>query len=154
MDCFTTYVVTLLQHLAESGGKDYQIFNKVYEVLINSPCPVFNSKMIVYKQVNSSKLDVSKMLVKAREEYRSLVENKLWSNGSNKTNKPRVNRRKQRPTDIAALVAKTDHENEISCLKRDLKLSNQANVALRKNGKRNRQMQPLPGNTVGIYSEA
>jgi len=67
IDRFATYVATLLQRLAENGGKDDQAFDKVYEVLINSPCPVFNSEMIVYKQVNSSNLDVGKMLVKARE---------------------------------------------------------------------------------------
>ena len=67
IDHFATYVVTLLLRLAENGGEDDQAFEKVYEVLINSPCPVFNSEIIVYKQVNSLDLDVSKMLIKARE---------------------------------------------------------------------------------------
>ena len=89
IDHFATYIVTLLLRLVENGGKDDQVFGKVYEVLINSPCPVFNSEMIFYKQVNPSNLDVSKILVKAREEYRTLVESKTWSNGSHKTPKHR-----------------------------------------------------------------
>ena len=131
IDRFATYIVTLLLRLAENGGKDNQAFEKVYEVLINSPCAIFNSETIAYKQVNSSNLEVSKMFVKAREEYRMLVENKTWSNVSHKKPKHRQDRQKQQPTDIAALVALTDQENEISCLRKDLKSSKQANVALR-----------------------
>ena len=78
VDRFVTYVITLLLCLAENGGRDDQAFDKVYEILINSPYTVFNSEIIIYKQVNSSNLDVIKLLVKAREEYRTLVENKTW----------------------------------------------------------------------------
>ena len=60
---FATYVLTLLLRLAEHGGNNAQAFDKVYKVLISSPCTVFNSEMIVYKQVNSSILDVSKVLM-------------------------------------------------------------------------------------------
>ena len=66
-DHFSTYVITLLLRLAKIGGRDDQAFEKVYEILIKSPCVVFNSEMIVYKPVNSSNLDVSKLLVKSRE---------------------------------------------------------------------------------------
>jgi len=67
IDRFATYVIMLLLQLAENGGNDAQAFDKDYEVLINSHCTVFNSEMIVYKQVNASNLDVSKLLVKVRE---------------------------------------------------------------------------------------
>ena len=64
--------------------------------------------MIVYKQVNSSNLDVSKFLVKDREEYRTLIENKPWSKESHKNTEHRQDRRNQQPTNIDALVVSTD----------------------------------------------
>ena len=73
---FDAYVIALLLHLAENGDTDAQAFNKVYEVLINSSWAVFNSEIVVYKQVNASNLDVSKLLIKVREEYRTLIKNK------------------------------------------------------------------------------
>jgi len=66
VDRFATYVIALLLRLAKNGGTDAQAFNKVYEVLINSSCTVFNSEIAVYKQVNAANLDVSKLLIKAR----------------------------------------------------------------------------------------
>ena len=49
---FTTYVSALLATFAENGGKDNLVFEKVYEVLTHSPCQLFNSRIVVYKQVN------------------------------------------------------------------------------------------------------
>ena len=46
IDKFATYVIALLQCLAENGGADAQSFNKVYKVLINSPCTVFNYEIV------------------------------------------------------------------------------------------------------------
>ena len=59
IDHFATCVITLLLCLAESGGSNTQAFDKVYEVLINSSCTVFNSEIMVYKQINASNLDVT-----------------------------------------------------------------------------------------------
>ena len=49
IDHFVTYVIKILLCLVENGGNDAQECDKVYEVLINSPCTVFNSETIVYK---------------------------------------------------------------------------------------------------------
>ena len=43
VDKFATYVIALLLCLAQNGGSNAQAFDKVYEVLINSSCTVFNS---------------------------------------------------------------------------------------------------------------
>ena len=79
IDKFATYVIALLLRLAKNGGTNAQAFDKVYEVLINTTCTVFNSEIVVYKQVNASNLDVSKFLINAREEYCTLVTNKTWT---------------------------------------------------------------------------
>ena len=76
IDRFTTYIIALLLRLAENGGNHTQAFDRVYKVLINTSPTVFNSEIAVYKQVNASNLDVSKLLVKAREEYHTLLEKK------------------------------------------------------------------------------
>ena len=76
---FVTCVIALLLHLAENGGTNTQYFDKVYKVLINTSCTVLNSEIVVYKQVNASTIDVNKMLIKAREQYRTLVTNKTWT---------------------------------------------------------------------------
>ena len=81
---FDTYVIALLLRLAENGGANAQAFDLVYEVLINSSCTVFNSEIVVYKQVNASNLDVRKLLIKAKEEYRTLVTNKRRTKNVNK----------------------------------------------------------------------
>ena len=133
IDRFATYFITLLLRIAKNGASDAHVFDKGYEVLINSPCTVFNSEMIVYKQVNASNLDVSKFLVKARERYQMLVENKTWSKNVHRKKEFRNNRRKHQPTDITALVASTDQDNEISWLRKDLETSKQENVSLRQN---------------------
>ena len=78
VDKFTTYVSALLVTLTEKEGKDGLTFDKVYEVLTHSPCPLFNSEIVVYKQVHSTKLNMHKLLIKAREEYRSLVMTEQW----------------------------------------------------------------------------
>ena len=80
--------------LAKNGGSDAQAFDKVYEVLINTSYTIFNSEIIVYKQLNASNLDVSKLLVKAREEYSTLVENKMWMKNVHKGKDYRGKRRK------------------------------------------------------------
>ena len=75
MNKFTTYVPMLLVTLAENGGKDGLVFDNVYEVLTHSPYLLFNSEIIVLKQVHSTSLNVHKLLIKAREDYCSLVTN-------------------------------------------------------------------------------
>ena len=117
---FATYVVTLLLRLAKNGGSNNQAFDKVCKVLNSSPCTVLNSEIIVYKQINSSNFDVDKLLVKAREEYRTLIEKKTWSKDTHKKTKYRHDRCMQQPTKITALVASTDQENETSHLRKDL----------------------------------
>ena len=76
IDRFATYVIQLFLRFAENGGSDVQDFDKVYKVLIKTSCTVFKLDIVVYKQVDASKLDVIKLLVKTKEEYRTLVENK------------------------------------------------------------------------------
>ena len=76
---FATYVIALLLRLTKNGGTDVQDFDKVHEVLIKISCTVFNSEIAVYKQVNASNLDVKKLIIKAREKYRTLVTNKTWT---------------------------------------------------------------------------
>ena len=44
----STYVISILLCIAENGGADAQAFNKLYEVLINSSCTVFNSEIVIY----------------------------------------------------------------------------------------------------------
>ena len=76
------------------------------------------------------------MLIKARKEYRTLVTNKTWTEHvHHKDTQHRNDRRKQRPTNIAALVASTSQDNEITKLKLELKNTKKPNLALRKNGK-------------------
>ena len=48
----TTYVSALLITLAENGGKDELVFDKCYEVLKHSPCLLFNSELVIFKQVH------------------------------------------------------------------------------------------------------
>ena len=67
VDKFTTYVSALLVTLTENGGKDGLAFDKVYEVLTHLPCPLFNSEIIVYKQVHSTSFNVHKLLIIVRE---------------------------------------------------------------------------------------
>ena len=67
VDKFTTYVYTLLVTLAENGGKDRLIFEKLYEVLTRSPCLLFNSEIVVYKHVHFSSLNVYKLIIMTRE---------------------------------------------------------------------------------------
>ena len=123
IDRFVTYIITLLLRLAKNGGSDPQVFDKVYEVLINTSCTIFNSEIIVYNQVNALNLDVSKLLVNAREKYRNLVENKMWTKSVHQKGKDyRGNRCKQQPTNIAAPFASTGQDNEISQLKKELKI--------------------------------
>ena len=136
IDKFSTYVIALLLRLAENGGTDVQAFEKVYEVLINTSCTGFNSETVIYKQVNASNLDISKLLIKAREEYCTLVTNKTWTkNIHHKNTQQRNYRRKQRPMNIAALVASTFQDNEITKFKLELKNTKKENLALRQNGK-------------------
>ena len=47
VDKFTTYVSALLVILAENGGKDGLVFDKVYKVLTHYPCLLFNSTKII-----------------------------------------------------------------------------------------------------------
>ena len=42
------YVIEILLCLAKNGDTDAQAFDKVYEVLINTSCTVFNSEIVVY----------------------------------------------------------------------------------------------------------
>ena len=87
IDKFTTYVIAHLLRLAENGGTDAQAFEKMYNVLINTSCTVFNSETVVHKQVNAVILDVNKLLIKAREEYRALVTNKIWTKSTHSQHK-------------------------------------------------------------------
>ena len=66
----------------KNGGSDSQAFEKVYKVLINLPCIVLFSEIVIYKQVNSHTIDVNKLHVKAREKYQTLVTNKTWKKTS------------------------------------------------------------------------
>ena len=119
IDKFATYVIVLLLRFSRTGGTDAQAFDKVYTILINTSCTVFNSEIVVYKQVNASNFDVNKLLIKAREEYRTLLTNKTCTKNFHHTNtKHRNARRKQQPTNIAALVASTSQDNEITKLSR------------------------------------
>ena len=136
IDKFAIYVTALLLKLSENGGNDAQAFDKVYEILITSPCSVFNSEIVVYKQVNASNLDVNKLLVKAREEYRTLVTNKTWTKDNSRSKQNTRDRKDMRkPSDIAALSVPTSTQNEIEELKSKLKSVNKANLALRQNSK-------------------
>ena len=116
------YVIALLLRLAKNRGTDAQPFEKVNKVLISTTCTVFNSEIVVYKQVNALSLDVSNLLIKAREEYSTLVTNKTWKkNAHQKSTQHRGKRRKQQPTNIVGLVTSTSQDNEISKLKLELK---------------------------------
>ena len=61
---FAIYAIALLLCLSKNRGSDAQAFNKVNKVLINSPCKFFNSKIVVYKQVNKNNLNVTNSLSK------------------------------------------------------------------------------------------
>ena len=73
VDEFTTYVSALLITLTGNGSKYSMILDKVYKVLTHSPCLLFNSEIIMYKQVHFTSRNVQKLLIKASEEYKSLV---------------------------------------------------------------------------------
>lgn len=106
MEKFTTHVSALLVTLAENGGNDNLLFEEVYEVLTNDPCSMFNSEIILYKQVKYAALDVYKLLIEARDEYRALVTNREWKN--NKTNEQSISDltgRYHKCSEIAALIA-------------------------------------------------
>ena len=104
---FTTCVSALLVILAENGGKNNLIFEKVYKLLTESSCSLFNSEIVVYKQVNFAALDMHKLHIKARDDYYALVTNKEWkSNKMNKKNNRGCTERSHKRSDIAALLAK------------------------------------------------
>ena len=62
----------------------------------------------------------------------------------------RIERRKQQPTNIAALVATNSQDNEIEQLKKQLKNTKKANLALRQNVKS--PYNPTKASTSRIYS--
>ena len=64
VDKFTTYVSALLVTLAENGGNDGLVFDNVYKLLAHSPCLLFNSEIVVFKQVHSALLNVHRLLIK------------------------------------------------------------------------------------------
>ena len=79
VDKFYTYTTALLLQLSKNGGNNDHAFDNIYEILTRSPSITFNSEIVVFKQVNSSSLDVGKLLSKAREEYRALVSKGTWN---------------------------------------------------------------------------
>ena len=103
IDKFTTYVFALIVNLAENRGKNRLVFGKVHKVLIHLPCLLFNSKIVVYKQVHFCSLNVRKLLVKAREEYCQLVKNDQWNKKKDEQSSSGTKHHKQ--SDIAALFA-------------------------------------------------
>jgi hypothetical protein len=131
VDKYTTYVSALLVTLSENGGKDNMAFDKSYEVLTHSPCQLFNSEIVVYKQVHASNLDINNLLVKAREEYLTLTTTGQWVEKDVRV--PRKEKR-EKHSDIAALFAsKQNSADKIKSLKRELRQS-RANLALKQNG--------------------
>ena len=66
-DKFYNYTTSLLLQMSENGGNHEETFDKIYEILIKTPCPTFNSGIVVFKQVNIANLDVGLLIIKARE---------------------------------------------------------------------------------------
>jgi hypothetical protein len=124
-------------------------FDKVYEVLTKSPCPLFNSEIVVYKQVHLENLNVHKLLVKAREEYRSLTATDQWVVQDVRI--PKTAKR-EKHSDIAAPFAeKQDSADKIKSLKRELRQS-RANLALKQNSGQKASKVPSNKSPRALYS--
>ena len=39
VDKFCTYTTSLLLQISENGGNDDQVFDKIYEIITQTPCP-------------------------------------------------------------------------------------------------------------------
>ena len=104
--------------LHKSGWKNSQVYDNCYECLTSTHCVTFNSEMTVYKNAHHLEIDIDKVLVKAREEYRMLVTNRTWISTRKSTGRhtyisePHKKRAKSHHSDISALVVKTE-QNEI-----------------------------------------
>ena len=75
VDKLIAYMPVLLVTLAKNRGKDSLVSEKVYKVLTHFPYFLFNSEIVLYKQVHFSLLNMHKVPIKAREEYHQLVMN-------------------------------------------------------------------------------
>ena len=76
IDKFLTRLIDIILKLVDNGDADAQVFDKYYKVFNHLPCNLFNSKLILYEQVNNYSLDVNKLLIKVHKEYCAMVENK------------------------------------------------------------------------------
>ena len=149
VDKYTTYVSALLVTLSKNGGKDNMAFDKSYEVLTHSPCPLFNSEIVVYKQVHAANLDIHNLLVKAREEYLTLTTTGQWVTKDARI--PRTAKR-EKHSDIAALFAsKQNSADKIKSLKRELRQS-RANLALKQNAGQKASKAPKNNSPRALYS--
>ena len=91
---------------------------------------LFNSEIVVDKQVNFAAIDVHKVLLKARDESCALVTNEEWkSNNMSKSNNSCRTERSHKRSDIAALLAKKASAAKSKSLFRELTRS-KANLAL------------------------
>ena len=110
--------------MSENGGNDDQSFDKIYEILTQTPCPTFDSGIVVLKQVNVSNLDVVLLLIKDREGYRALVAEGTWYNRQKNNNGHtlRTKRAEPRNSDLVALLSiPTSGKNYIKALRADIK---------------------------------
>ena len=124
-------------------------FDKSYEVLTHSPCPLFNSEIVVYKQVHAANLDIQNLLVKAREEYLTLTTTDQWVTKDARI--PRTAKR-EKHSDIAALFAsKQNSADKIKSLKRELRQS-RANLALKQNAGQKASKAPSNKSPRALYS--
>lgn len=107
VDKFYTYTTSQLLQMSENGGNDEKSFDNVYKILTRTPCPTFNSEIVVFKQLNISNIDVWLILVKASEEYRTLVAEGTWCKrqNNNKEHNQHTKRTELRHSDLAALIS-------------------------------------------------
>jgi hypothetical protein len=152
VDQYTTYVSALLMTLQENGGKDNMSFDKSYEVLTQSPCQLFNSEIVVFKQVHAANLDIQQLLVKAREEYLTLTTTGQWINKDFRIPRHPKQTRREKHSDIAALLAsKSNSADKIKTLKRELRQS-RANLALKQNAGQKASKAPRSKTSRALYT--
>ena len=101
IDKFCDYGTKLLATLTGDVGSESQAFDKFYKALRTSHNSNFNSTLSVWRSVQDRTgvvLEIGKLLLKAREEYRGMIVISTWSDNVS------VPKRSKQDRDIAALA--------------------------------------------------